>query len=122
MEYKGRKIGFKRTVGAIAEIAKIAPGGNPDRLAELFNEKNLGASIEGSAQFLAILNRWYEKSLVFEQEGYKPDPIPAEWFMMLEMDQFTELVDEAMKQFAEDDKTTVEAVEPKGKKNETQTK
>ena len=118
MDYKGRKIGFKRTVGAMKDIAKLAPGGDARRLGELFNEENMGASIEGSAQFLAILNKWYEKSLVFEIEGYKPDPIPEEWFLMLDENEFTELVNEAMGQFMDDDKTTVEAVEPKGKKNE----
>lgn len=118
MEYKGRKIGFKRTVGAMKDIAKLAPNGDANRLGELFSEKDMGASIEGSAQFLAILNKWYEKSLVFENEGYKPDPVPEDWFLMLDENQFTELVNEAMAQFMEDDKPTVEAVEPKGKKNE----
>ena len=117
VEYKGRKIGFKRSVGAIAELAKLAPGGKVDRLGEIFSEDNLGASIEGSTQFLAILNKWYEKSLVFTEEGYKPDPIPAEWFECLEMEDLRELMDDAMKQFGIDDLATVEAEDPKGKKN-----
>ena len=116
--YNGRKIGFKRTVGAVADLAKIAPDGKVERLGEIFSENNLGATIEGGAQVLAILNKWYEKSLVFEIEGYKPDPIPAEWFMSLDMDDFTELFNVAMKQFEDDDKGTVEAVLPKGKKND----
>ena len=116
--YNGRKIGFKRTVGAVADLAKIAPDGRVERLGEIFSENNLGATIEGGAHVLAILNKWYEKSLIFEIDGYKPDPVPAEWFMILDMDDFTELFNVAMKQFENDDKTTVEAVEPKGKKNE----
>ena len=116
--YNGRKIGFKRTVGAVADLAKIAPDGKVERLGEIFSENNLGATIEGGAQFLAILNKWYEKSLVFVEQGYKPDPIPADWFMSLDMDAFTEVFNEAFKQFLDDDVTTVEAVEPKGKKNE----
>lgn len=122
MEYKGRKIGFKRTVGAMKDIAKLAPDGNANRLGELFSEENLSASIEGGAHFLAILNKWYEKSLVFENEGYKPDPVPEDWFLMLDMDEFTGLMNEAMAQFIEDDKTTVEAVEIKAKKNEQMTR
>ena len=118
MEYKGRKIGFKRTVGAVSDLAKIAPDGKLERLGEVFGEGNMGVTIDSGAQFLAILNKWYEKSLVFEIEGYKPDPIPAEWFMSLDMDDFMNLITEAMNQFAEDDKITVEAVEPKGKKND----
>ena len=43
--------------------------------------------------------------------------MPEEWFMMLDMDDFTELMNEAMRQFQEDDKTTIEATELKGKKN-----
>ena len=116
MEYKGRKIGFKRTVGAVSDLAKMAPGGRVDRLSEIFSEENLGATIESGAQFLAILNKWYEKSLVFTEEGYVPDPVPAEWFMSLDMDDFTELFNEAMAQFSDDDKATVEATELKGKK------
>lgn len=118
MEYKGKKIGFKRTVGAVSEITKLAPGGNVKRLMELFSEEDLSQTLESAAKFLAILNKWYEKSLVFEIEGYKPDPVPADWYMLLDFKDFMSLLEEAMSQFAEDDKTTVEAEEPKGKKNE----
>lgn len=117
MEYKGRKIGFKRTIGAISDLTKLAPGGRADRLGEIFSEDNLGLTLESGVHFLAILNKWYEKSLVFENKDYIPDPIPEEWFMSLDMDDFTELMTEAMKQFAEDDKATIEAVEPNSKKN-----
>lgn len=118
MEYNGRKIGFRRTVGAVSDLAKIAPDGRADRLGELFTEENLGLTLESGAKFLAILNKWYEKSLVFEIKGYTPDPIPEDWFMALDMDVFTELMTEAQRCFGLDDQTTVEAVEPKGKKNE----
>lgn len=118
MEYKGKKIGFKRTVGAIADLSKIAPDGNIERMGEIFNEQNLGATIEGGAQFLAIMNKWYEKSCVFSEPGYVADPVPLDWFMNLEMDPFMELFNEAMKQFMDDDVPTVEAVDPKGKKND----
>lgn len=118
MEYMGRKIGFKRTVGAVSDLAKLAPDGRVDRLGELFTEQDLGLTLESGAHFLAILNKWYEKSLVFENKGYTPDPVPEEWFLSLDMDDFTELMNEAMKQFGVDDETTVEAVELKGKKNE----
>lgn len=118
MNYKGKKIGFKRTVGAISELSKLAPDGRIDRLGEVFSQDNLGLTVENGANLLAILNKWYEKAQVFEDAEYKPEPIPAEWFMMLDMDEYTELLNEAMQQFNEDDKITVEAVEPKGKKNE----
>ena len=118
MEYYGRKIGFKRTVGAVSDLSKLAPDGRIDRLGELFSDGNLGLTLESGAQFLAILNKWYEKSLVFEDKNYVPDPIPAEWFMSLDMEEFTEIMNEAMRQFGIDDQVTVEAVEPKGKKNE----
>lgn len=118
MEYKGRKIGFKRTVGAVGEISKLAPDGKIERIGEIFNAGNLGDTVEGIAQFLAILNKWYEKSLVFTEDGYKPNPVPADWFACLEMEELQELLEEAMKQFGIDDQTTVEAVDPKGKKND----
>lgn len=118
MDYNGRKIGFKRAVGAVAELTKLAPGGQIDRLGEVFSNGELSATVENGAKFLAILNKWYEKSLVFEIEGYTPRPIPEEWFMLLDMEQYTELINEALEQFGIDDQPTIEAVEPKGKKNE----
>ena len=118
MEYYGRKIGFKRTVGAVSDLTKLAPEGRMERIGEIFSEDNLGLTLESGAQFLAILNKWYEKSLVFENKDYKPDPVPVEWFLSLDMDDFTALMEEAMKQFGIDDQVTVEATEPKGKKNE----
>ena len=117
MEYKGRSIGFRRTVGAVADLAKLAPGGKLERLNEIMNEENVGASVEGSAQILAILNKWYEISLSMEDPGYTADPIPVEWFLCLDADDFTELSNEAMKRFQEDDKPTVETTEIKSKKN-----
>ena len=110
MDYYGKKIGFKRSIGAVADLTRIAPNGRLDRLNEVFSEDNLGATIESGAQFLAILNKWYEKSLVFEDKDYKPDPVPAEWFMSLDMEDFMNLMTEAMNQFAEDDKQTIEAI------------
>lgn len=118
MNYNGKKIGFKRTVGAISELTKLAPDGRIDRLGEVFSQDNLGLTVENGAKLLAILNKWYEKAKAFEEPGYTPDPIPADWFMLLDMEEYTKLMDEAMKKFEEDAKTTVEAVEPKGKKNE----
>ena len=118
MEYNGRKIGFKRTVGAVSDLAKIAPDGRIDRLGEIFSEDNLGLTLDSGAKFLAILNKWYEKSLVFENRDYKPDPIPEEWFMSLDMEEFTDMMNEAMRQFGIDVEVTIETTEPKGKKNE----
>ena len=118
MDYNGRKIGFKRTVGAVSEMAKLAPDGRMDRLGEMFSQDNLGLTLESGAQFLAILNKWYEKSLVFENKGYTPDPVPVEWFLSLDMDDFMNIMNEAMTQFGIDDAVTVEAVEPRGKKND----
>ena len=117
MDYKGKKIGFKRTVGAISELSKLAPDGRIDRLGEVFSQDNLGLTVENGANLLAILNKWYEKAKVFEDAEYKPEPIPADWFMMLDMEDFTELMTEAMNQFQEDDKATIETTELKGKKN-----
>lgn len=118
MKYNGREIGFKRTVGAISDLVKLAPNGRVDRLGEIFSEDNLGLTLESGAKFLAILNKWYEKSLVFDNKDYVPDPVPEEWFMMLDMDAFTELMNEAMKSFEDDDKPTIETAELKGKKKE----
>ena len=92
MNYKGKKIGFKRTVGAISELSKLAPDGRIDRLDEVFRQDNLGLTVENGSKLLAILNKWYEKAKAFEDAEYKPEPIPAEWFMMLDMDEYTELL------------------------------
>lgn len=113
MNYNGHKIGFKRTVGAIAEMAKLAPGGDIGRMGEVFANGNLGETVENGAKFLAILNKWYEKSKVFEEPGYQPDPAPEEFFMLLDMEDYTDLINEAMETFNLDDQTTVEAVSKK---------
>lgn len=118
MKYKGKDIKFKHTVGAISELTKLAPNGDVNRLGEIFSEKDLSLTFDSAAQFLATLNKWYEKSLVFEIEGYTPDPVPLEWFMSLDTDEFSELMEDALHQFGVDDQTTVEATEPKGKKND----
>lgn len=118
MKYNGREIGFKRTVGAISDLVKLAPNGRVDRLGEIFSEENLGLTLESGVHFLAILNKWYEKSLVFEDKNYVPNPVPEEWFMSLDMEDFTELMNQAMKSFEEDDKATIETTEIKGKKND----
>ena len=118
MEYNGKKIGFKRTIGAVSDLAKIAPDGDLTRIGEIFSEKNLGVTVDSGAQFLAILNKWYEKSLAFENRDYTPDPVPADWFMMLDMEDFLNLFNEAMETFQDDDKPTIETVDAKGKKNE----
>ena len=113
MEYNGKRIGFKRTVGAVSELTKMAPNGDVSRLGELFSDKNLGVTLDNTVKFLTILNKWYEKSLVFENKGYTPDPVPEDFFFMLEPDQLLELSQEAMRQFGIDDEVTVEAEEIK---------
>lgn len=119
MKINGREVGFKRSVGAIAELTKIAPNGRLDRLGEVFSTENLGSTLENGAKFLASMNKWYEKSLALENKDYVPDPLPEEWFMALDYEDYVAIMEEATRKFQEDDKTTVEAVEPKGvKKNE----
>ena len=122
MDYNGKKIGFKRTVGAVSELSKMAPNGDVSRLGELFSDKNLGVTLDSTVKFLTILNKWYEKSKVFEIEGYKPDPVPEDYFLMLEPDTLLELSQEAMRQFGIDDETTVEAVEIKKNEESVTTK
>lgn len=118
MEYNGKTIGFKRTVGAVSDLTKIAPEGNINRLGELFSEENLGITLDTTVKFLTILNKWYEKSKVFEDKDYTPDPVPEDWFLSLDPDQLLTLSKEALKQFGIDDEVTVQTTEPKSKKNE----
>ena len=40
IEYHGKPIGFKRTIGAISDLTKLAPNGRVDRLGESFQRKN----------------------------------------------------------------------------------
>lgn len=41
IEYHGKPIGFKRTIGAISDLTKLAPNGRVDRLGEIFSEEKL---------------------------------------------------------------------------------
>lgn len=117
MNYKGKEIGYKRTVGAVAELSKLAPGGKIERMGELFAGE-LGATMESGSRFLHILNKWYEKSQEFEQENYVATPVPAEFYLTLDMEDYTAELNKAMKQFGDDDLTTIEGVEdPDIKKN-----
>lgn len=116
MEINGREIKFLRTVKATADIAKLCPDGNIERLGELFNG-DLSTTLETGAKMIHYLNEGYEMNKHFLDRKYQPQIIGVDEIMYLDDKTFTELMQSAMKGISNGAETTVEVEEPKKKEN-----
>lgn len=116
MELNGREIHFRRTVLATCEIADMCPGGDINRLLELF-QSSYSTSQTACAKFMYYLHKGYEMTQAVSK-GEKADPVPIEAFLLMDMDDFGTLFHEALDVYTNDAKQTVEVAEPKktGKK------
>ena len=95
MEVFGREMKFRKSVYAVQKLAKLAPGGDVNRLGELF-AGSYADNIEAAAAFVVALNEAHELAERYNHPGYEPDPITVEMVMLLDEDQFGQLVAEAM--------------------------
>ena len=120
MVINGREIKFLRTVKATAEIAKICPDGNIERLGELMGG-TLSTTLETGAQIIHFLNEGYEMNKHFSDPSYKPNIISVEEILYLDDVTFTELMRSAMEGLSNGTETTIELEEPKKKVKEDQT-
>ena len=111
----GKERGFRRTVWASVEIAKICPGRDIDKLPDLLRQDHASA-METTAKLISILINADEKAREYEEPGYKADLISADELLMLPDSIFKEVEEEAMKLYNADSQTTVE-VENDSKKN-----
>lgn len=91
----GREVKFRKSIYAVQKLAKLAPGGDINRLGELF-AGDYASNIDAAAAFVVALNEAYELAERFNRPGYEPDPITKEMVLLLDEQQFGELVAEAM--------------------------
>lgn len=114
MEINGREIRFLRTVKSTADIAKICPDGNIERLGELLSG-DLSTTLETGAKIIHFLNEGYEMNRHFYDKSYKPEILSVEEIMYLDNETYTELMRSAMNGLNNGAETTIE-VEPTKKK------
>lgn len=97
MELFGKERGFKMTVGASAEIAKLCPGKRLENLRAVFgNDADDAASLENTAAVVVALNRGYEQSMKFSDPSYKAEPLSVEQLLSLDMETFRAITSEAV--------------------------
>lgn len=116
MIINGREIKFLRTVKATADIAKLCPDGNIEKLNELFSG-DLSTTLETGAKMIHYLNEGYEMNKHFMDRKYQPNIIGVDEILYLDDQTFTELMKSAMEGLGVGAETTVEVEEPKKKEN-----
>ena len=116
MKINGREINFLRTVKATADLAKICPNGDIERLGELF-DSDISVSLETGAKIIHFLNEGYEMNKHFMDRSYQPQIIGVDEIMYLDDKTYTELMKSAMNSLGVGAETTVEVEEPKKKEN-----
>ena len=99
---------------------KMCPGGNLNRLGELF-QGDAADQIITMASFIVILSEAYEQAAAFEArrrgDEYTSDPLTLDEMMALEnMETFQKLQEEAVAAWIKDAETTVESEPIKSKK------
>lgn len=115
MKIRGREIQFLRTVKATADLAKLCPDEDFERIGELFNG-TVPKIIETGAKVIHFLNEGYEMNKHFDDPNYKPDIISVEEILYLDEQTYTELMKEAFNSLNNGAETTIELEE--SKKNE----
>lgn len=116
MIINGREIKFLRTVKATADMAKLCPDGDINRMGELFSG-NLPTTLETGAKIIHFLNEGYEMNKHFMDRSYQPQIIGVEEILYLDDQTFTELMKSAMDSLGVGAETTIELEEPKKKEN-----
>ena len=113
MRIAGKEYGFRYTVGAEEELARLCPGEDLRRIAELLRDMT-PAGVRARAEFLCVLSRWDEKARHFEDPEHVEQPLTMELLALQPKAVFVELQNEAFAAMAADSKATVEA-EPEKK-------
>lgn len=117
MELNGREIGFRRSVFATMEIAKICPNKDPNRLGELLGG-DIVTSMETAITFVTAMSKAFEAHKKLEDPAYKPNPITEEELLDETEESLMDLVNAAVDAYMADGKQTVEAESVKGKNAE----
>lgn len=112
MIINGREVGFRRTVFASCAIAKRCPNGDLSRMAEIMSGDYANA-MENAAIMAVALSEGYEKAKKFSDPSYVPHPLTMDEVMLLDIDEFTALMNEVTACFQKDGQTTVQAAPEK---------
>lgn len=103
----GKDIRFALTVGTSAEIAKLCPGGDLNRIGELFGD-NYAKTLDVAARFCVALNRGYIALMRFQEPDLKCDVLDLDEIGAMEPADFQQLQKEALEAFKADTKGSVE--------------
>ncbi len=99
MNINGKEYGFKLTVGASVQIAKLCPGGDLSKIGTAIGN-GYGEQAEAMAAMIVALNNGYCASEAFE--GRKAPRLTLEDVLSLSLSDFAELSVEAIKAFQRD--------------------
>ena len=119
MEIFGHDYGLLYSVGAMEELKERCPDHDLNKLGRLLDDA------KGGKEMLCILSKWHEKAEAMKarMEGreYQEHPLEMELLDLVNMQDFNELMGEAVAVMFRDREQTVETEEPKknGKKKET---
>lgn len=105
MLINGKEYGFKLTVGASIQIAKVCPNGDLSRIAEAVGGE-YGQQAESMARFVAALSNGYAAAEEFE--GREANRLSYESVLALSPNLFTEVCAEAFRAFGADVKGEIE--------------
>lgn len=99
MKIKEKEYGFRLTVGASIQIAKLCPNGDLSRIGEAVGS-GYGTQAEVTARIIVALNNGYAAAEAFE--GRKAERLTLEDVLALSPKIFGELSTEAMRAFLND--------------------
>lgn len=99
MKIGNREYGFRLTVGASMEIAKLCPGGDLSKIDEAIGN-GYGEQAEAMARMIVALNHGY--AAYEEFEGRKAFRLTLENVLSLSPSVFTEMSQEAFRAFTGD--------------------
>ena len=121
MEVNGRDVRFFRSVLANCEIADASPDGDANRLLkEQLTEGNYATSQRAAVVIIMAMSRGYETAQHVKDPAYKPRPITKEEAMSLTEPEFDALFAEAIQEFYNGGRRTVEPEPENEKKTENE--
>lgn len=109
----GREVGFRMTVGATLEIAKLTPHQSIEEISDVLAEATFAGQVELVAAFIAAMSKGDEEARKYESPGYVPHPLTVAEILTLDMRQLSELQTAAMAAYVNDSEQTVETEESK---------
>lgn len=118
MEIFGHEYGLLYSVGAMEELREHCPDHDLNKLGRLLDDA------QGGKEMLCIMSRWHEKAEAMkarlEGREYQEHPLEMELLDLVPMQDFNEMMGEAVAVMFRDREQTVETEEPtkNGKKKE----